>query len=158
MIVLHLLYQLRIHCYALVLLHVLDLELPLDFEFKCLHQIVVQDGWSLLCISFLPTGFVELGLVLVQLVDDLLLDIVEVQALGSLWVLGDLYLDCLFLQLDVDYYQDVQGSVGLLCHVLHVGLNALDDLVEVWEWCERQQTLQHLLSCVCSACWLLLRV
>ena len=158
MIVLHLLYQLRIHRYTLILLHVLDLELPLDFEFKGFHQIVVQDGWSLLGVSFLATGFVELGLVLVQLVDDLLLDVVEVQALRGLWVLGDLDLDGLFLQLDIDYYQDVEGSVRLLGHVLHVGLDALDDLVEVWEWRERQQTLQHLLGGVCSACWLLLWV
>ena len=41
MIVLHLLYQLRIHRNTLVFLHVLDLKLPFYFEFKRLNQIVV---------------------------------------------------------------------------------------------------------------------
>ncbi len=40
-IVLHLLYQLRVHGNTLIFLHVLDLKLSLYFEFKGLNQVVV---------------------------------------------------------------------------------------------------------------------
>lgn len=136
-IVLHLLYQLRVHGNTLIFLHVLDLKLSLYFEFKGLNQVVVQNCLCLFWITFFPTRFIKLTLVFIQLKHDLFLDVVEVKALLSLRVFCYLDLYRLLLKLHVNDYQHVQGSMRLLRHVLHVRLNTLNDLTELWIWCKR---------------------
>lgn len=117
---------LRVYCYLLVLLHIINLQFALDLELNSF------DDWVRLRLRLLQRLFPlfdrdQVRVKLLELVLNLVLDVVEVEwALGA-WILRNLQSYLLRREFNVDLDQDNTVRISLM---VAVWLNTHEQLVD----------------------------